>query len=71
MPNIRLLGPIGDTDYDRFADLVELALTPDELTAFENSPPEMIEATLGLLRLALGDRPSIAHSTVRLICGLA
>jgi len=35
MSNIRLLGPIGDADYDRFAGLVELALTPDELAAFE------------------------------------
>jgi hypothetical protein len=71
MSDIRLLGPIGDADYDRFASLVELALTPDELEAFEQAPPEMIEATLGLLRLALGDRLSIARSTVRLICGLA
>jgi hypothetical protein len=31
----------------------------------------MIEATLGLLRLALGTRSRITHSTVRRICGLA
>src|SRR5262249_23546725 len=61
---------ISDTEYDRFANLVELALTPDELETFENSPPETIETTLGRLQRALGKRSRIARSTVRRICGL-
>jgi hypothetical protein len=45
-------------------------LTPDELAAFEQAPPDMIEATLAALQRALGKRRRIARSTVRRICGV-
>jgi hypothetical protein len=61
---------ITDENYDRFATLVELALTVDELEAFEQLPGETIEATLAALQRALGTRSRIARSTVRRICGV-
>ena len=60
---------INDENFDRFANLVELALTPDELEAFENSSQETIEAALAQLQRTLGKRSSIARSTVRRVCG--
>jgi hypothetical protein len=60
---------LNDEDYDRFATLVELALTVDELEALEQDP-EVIDAILLRLQRALGKRTPIARSTVRRICGV-
>ena len=71
MANIVYLNEAGidDKNFGRFAKLVELALTLDELETFENRPQETIEATLAQLQRALGKRTSIARDTVRRVCG--
>jgi hypothetical protein len=60
---------LNDEDYDRFAALVELALTVDELEALTQDR-EVIDAILLRLHRALGKRTPIARNTVRRICGV-
>ena len=57
--------------FETLGNLIEFALTPDELEAFEHLSWEARGATFLALQRALGKRARIARSTVRRICGLA